>query len=380
MGKYVSKEEINKRLEAKGIVMVSDEYMGVKQKHIFKCIDCGENFETTINSILLQNVCRCKKCSYIFSGNKRKKENLNLEEILSKLKEIGVKLKYEKGYGNTEKTIFICKTCGEEYFSNLYQVLHDNRHQCKKCTSKKWSNDEFLNKVKEVRGEGYIFMEEYKGSQKNIKVKHVECGYEYYVTPDAFLNQKQQCPKCQGKIELNLELAKEKLSKMAKCNDYEILDGNRNINNNYILKIKHLKCGTIFKSNYSSFINNDSNCPVCKGYKNEINISNILKTNNIIFESQYKFHDCRYKNPLPFDFAIFDKSGNLKFLIEYQGEHHYMPIKFGGVSDERAEIHFDMVKRNDKIKYEYCKNKNINLVLIPYTESKNIENIILKLI
>lgn len=54
----------------------------------------------------------------------------------------------------------------------------------------------------------------------------------------------------------------------------------------------------------------------------EISIKKILEDNNIIYETQYSFNDCRSpitNNLLRFDFAIFDKNRNLIELIEYNG-------------------------------------------------------------
>ena len=94
------------------------------------------------------------------------------------------------------------------------------------------------------------------------------------------------------------------------------------------------------------------------------------------YKKEYRFNDCRGKKyPLPFDFAVF-KNGNLIFLIEYDGEQHFKPINFKGVSDEKALISHQLTKNNDLIKNEYCKNKNIKLIRIPYYEYNNIFNIL----
>ena len=73
--------------------------------------------------------------------------------------------------------------------------------------------------------------------------------------------------------------------------------------------------------------------------------------------------------PLPFDFYLF----KYNILIEYQGEQHYKPRKkFGG------EEGFKNTVIRDNIKKQYCKNNNIKLIEIPYTEIKSIGDILKK--
>ena len=72
--------------------------------------------------------------------------------------------------------------------------------------------------------------------------------------------------------------------------------------------------------------------------------------NNILYESQYSFKDCRNTLPLPFDFYLTDYN----VCIEYDGRQHYKVNDFFG-----GEEAFEKLKINDAIKSEYCKNNNI---------------------
>lgn len=113
-------------------------------------------------------------------------------------------------------------------------------------------------------------------------------------------------------------------------------------------------------------------CQKCKQTIGEKLIENYLTHENIIFENQYKIADCKNKKPLPFDFAIFDKDNNLKYLIEYQGEQHFHITK--RINKEIFEI--QLIR--DQIKRDYCKEHNIRLLEIPYWEQKNIDSILYK--
>lgn len=92
----------------------------------------------------------------------------------------------------------------------------------------------------------------------------------------------------------------------------------------------------------------------------ETKVKNYLSENNIEFIMQYKFNDCKDKLPLPFDFYLPQQNT----CIETDGKQHYK-ICFGNEAD------FHKTKEHDNIKNEYCKNKNINLIRIPYYEFDN---------
>ena len=89
-----------------------------------------------------------------------------------------------------------------------------------------------------------------------------------------------------------------------------------------------------------------------------------LKQIRVNFVSEKRFKECTNKkgsDTLPFDFYL--ESYNT--LIEYDGEHHYTPIKgWGGIRK------YNQIKENDAIKEEYCRKNNIKLVRIPYYYSK----------
>ncbi|MCB2320474.1 hypothetical protein LGK98_06505 [Clostridium tagluense] len=54
--------------------------------------------------------------------------------------------------------------------------------------------------------------------------------------------------------------------------------------------------------------------------------------------------------------------------IEYDGEMHYKETTLGNKLKQQ-QLH-------DKIKNNYCKDNNINLIRIPYWEKNNIEQIL----
>lgn len=109
-------------------------------------------------------------------------------------------------------------------------------------------------------------------------------------------------------------------------------------------------------------------CGCLKNSYYEEVISKLLLENNIPFEKEKIFNDCKNIFPLRFDFYV-----DNKYIIEYDGEQHFKSINSWG-GDE------GLLKRQqrDNIKNEYCINKNIPLIRIPYTiEEITLEDILL---
>lgn len=112
-------------------------------------------------------------------------------------------------------------------------------------------------------------------------------------------------------------------------------------------------------------------CSFCNESLGERKINNYLINNNIIFNKQYRFDNCKNKRSLPFDFAIFNDTNNLQCLVEYDGEYHYIVKDYFGGEDA-----FEKRQMNDRIKTNYCLLNNIPLLRIPYWEFNNIEKIL----
>lgn len=137
------------------------------------------------------------------------------------------------------------------------------------------------------------------------------------------------------------------------------------------------ECGEIFTTSYGAFIVHDGQvCPKCASNisKGERAIKSFLTLNNIKFDMQFRFDDCKNIIPLPFDFYLHDYNT----CIEYDGEGHYMPIKRGKITDSEAQEVLENIKLRDDIKTSYCERNNIKLIRIPYYNFDNINNILNK--
>ncbi len=131
-------------------------------------------------------------------------------------------------------------------------------------------------------------------------------------------------------------------------------------------------CGKTTVARYGCLVGGYTKSCGCKQRTSisEVEISKILDANGTNYERQYKFDGCRSKRSnrfLPFDFAVMDENNSPKYLIEYDGEQHFRPVRlFGG--DEK----FHRQKEYDETKNEFCNNAGIPLIRIPYTKKGDI--------
>jgi hypothetical protein len=118
----------------------------------------------------------------------------------------------------------------------------------------------------------------------------------------------------------------------------------------------------IFLQNASSHLRGRV-CPICKNSKGEERISIFLKNENINFEREKRFYDCRNILPLPFDFFL----PELNTCIEFDGAQHFRQ-NTDFFTENLIEI-----KKRDEIKNIYCKENNIILHRISYKNLNVVE-------
>lgn len=144
-----------------------------------------------------------------------------------------------------------------------------------------------------------------------------------------------------------------------------IIDENRvYIRRSDSFMVECINCGSVWSKDCTHF---ERGCPFCNISKGEKKIEDFLNKKSIKFTKQKKFADCKNILPLPFDFYLEEE----RTSIEYNGKQHYKEMEFFG-----GKKSFQEQKKRDKIKVKYCKDNNIPLLIIPYTEFERIEEII----
>ena len=109
-------------------------------------------------------------------------------------------------------------------------------------------------------------------------------------------------------------------------------------------------------------------CKFCKESIGEKSIRLFCEKNEIIVEQQKTFKNLKDDFYLSYDFYIPSKN----LLIEYNGKQHYKWNKTfqKSLHDFHKQLHHDWLKRR------YARDNNINLLVIPYWELKNITEIL----
>jgi very-short-patch-repair endonuclease len=255
--------------------------------------------------------------------------------------------------------------------------------RCGVCFGNNYLNYQTVKNFIEIEsGSNCILLsEDYINNVQMLKIK-CNCGSVFKTTFAKFNNRnKRQCNNC-GNLLKNKDKAKihskfvEEIYNLV-ANEYTILG--QYVTSKTPILIKHNVCGNeyyVTPSNFNSK-HNQTRCPKCKSSKSEKETEKILNKNKIIYKKQFKFDNCKNIFSLPFDFAIFDNNEKLIILLELDGEQHYKPVRFGGVSHDIAEKNYKLNKIRDDIKNEYCEKNNIRLLRISYIEFKNIEQILI---
>jgi len=309
--------------------------------------------------------------------------SLSYEFVKTTIEDAGCKL-ISLDYKGIFKPLEIECNCGNKFTTNFKIFKDKNKHQCDVCSMKH---------MKEIRGFSYKQVKDiienspYSNGCKLISKKYDKnnaildiqciCGEMFHTTLANFQkNGKNQCNTC-GEIlrRKNLEYrayAYEYVKEYIESNTDCKLLSNKYINIDTKLSLR-CECGKEYEVSFYCFKNNyQRKCSVCSGKSlGEIRIRTYLENQDINYKSQHRIDDCRHINTLPFDFVILENNSDILYLIEYQGLQHYEAIEYWG-----GEENLLYVQNNDRIKREYCKVNNIELIVIPYWDFENIEIIL----
>ena len=371
MGKKWDYRDVKMFVEVEtGCKLLSEEYKDSRSKMLFSC-PCGQEFETTFDAFKSKHVRICGEC-------RKKRYNEKRAHGIDYVKEYaiakGCKLLTTSYENQDQKLTFKC-SCDNIFATTFAKFKNRNKTTCNDCSNKKVATVQmkeveiFGVQVFETVGTEYVFLEEYKGARKKIRVKHNLCNHIYSITPDSFLNKKRRCPKCSGGIKKGHSLFVNDVNQKYK-GEYQVIG--EYIGARKAVKIKHSSCGYEFEVQASNFIRGLSACHKCNGSFGERKIIEFLEVNHIKYKTEYTFEGLRGKRnrPFPFDFVIFDDN-KPKLAIEYDGIQHFKPVEyFGGVESLKK------VQERDKRKNRFCEENNIKLIRIPYWQFDEIEEIL----
>jgi len=278
---------------------------------------------------------------------------------------------------NKQKVKIFCKKhrCFFEQFPNDHLK---GRTGCPECIKEKLSKANSSDKDEFIKKANSIYLNKYDYSQvvyinDKTEVKIVcPIHSEFWQTPKAHLHSKYGCPFCgeEQKIKTEEEIINSLPNKELFKNIQKVAAHSAD----WLITRTCPKCGNelIKTIHYFKYDFKMCDCERPNDYLGEARIANWLSKNNIRFERRHSFPGLKDKRGLNYDFYL----PNLNVLIEHQGEQHYKPKNFGGISSEVAKKNFKLQKEHDKLKREFAKNAGFSLLEISYKDFENIEKIL----
>ena len=353
----LSNEEIIKLTNDAGF-----EYIGHYYKNGKCCIQyiCPYHRDIGVQEKSLSSIRKKQKCPYCVN------KNATTESFKKRVYEINPNIEIIGEYITMHDHIKCkCKIDGYEWEPIAQMLIRgEGCPICGRISSDKsraHTKEWFEEKMKELHPD--IEYGEYTRMKNSVHCKCKVCGFEWDTTPDSLINNNSHCPKCVGK----------QTSDRCRKTHEQFLKELKEVNPNIIPLEKYIDAKTkilckctihnyIWKATPNKLLIRMTGCPMCQATHNENKICKILSKWGYNFVTQYRFDDCKDKNTLPFDVYI----PSFNILIEYDGEQHYYPINFNGVSKEKALESYQRTIKHDKIKDDYCKSHNIPLIRIPY--------------
>jgi hypothetical protein len=290
----------------------------------------------------------CQNCA----GCKRKTTK-NFIKISSKIHNHKYDYSLVDYKNKNQKVKIMCDTHG------IFEQLPKNHmkgHGCPKCAGRNFTMEDIIERFIKVHGDKYeYYKESFVGKSFKIKMKCKLHNYVFYQFIDNHLKG-WGCSKCSGRYNYNNE---------------EFINICKDVHNNkydysltkYInssLKIKIICPNHGLFSQTPSYHISGHGCPICKTSKGELEILKFLEKHEIEFNHQKRFENCKNKYALPFDFYL----PKYNTCIEFQGMQHFKEIKKWG-----GQNSFMKIKKHDDMKLDFCKNNNINLLVINYNDN-----------
>lgn len=274
-----------------------------------------------------------------------------------------------------------CDYCGSAYTSKYYELLKRrekcNKDACSKCAGLKASDvshkrraSEAFSKLSQICRElGYtLITREDEYTNKRMKVKYICPKHGIQEVNIDNLIHGSKCLECSYETRFDTIMIPTDKVEETILSFGDIWENRSEYINSTTRNLRiRCKCGATYVTSYQVFIRkHQTMCSKCsqKESYGERTIREFLSKNEIEFEQEKRFDDCRDKKSLPFDFYLPHKN----VCIEFDGIQHYRPV--------RGHDSFDNLKKHDEMKNKYCDMQGIRLIRIPYTAKDNIQQVL----
>lgn len=355
-------EDVKRIVEEHRYIMLQDYYVNNRTKILignefgYKCLSSFEQIKSA------------KQITWVYKNNPYSIENIQL--FLDSKNEGTIIL--EKEYKQQRQKLKLLCSCGEIFYKTREDLNNETHTKCNKCIAKERGfnrrlpleelkqsadkigltilSDEYLSyddKLECIDSEGY----------RGTTSAHMIQGGQGFARFNKKTNRKYYLFNVNHRAELNGQ-------------NIEVLSiGKQDRWNTPTFYCRCLICGKEFDCAAATFFGGKSACDSCTNLYSQYSniVAKWLEDNNVSYVREKRFPDCVYKAQLPFDFYLEESNS----LIEIDGEGHYYPVCFQGMSRKRAEENFRLTVIRDEIKNKYAQDNGIKLLRIPFWDIKN---------
>lgn len=325
-------------------IEVVGQYINANTKIRHRCKMCENEWDVKPSCILRGQ--GCPECAKIQRARSNTKTN---EQFIAEVAMINQNIEVVGKYTNADAKVEVkCKVCGHKWFTRAADVLMG--HGCHKCSRTK-THEQYVLELATVNSDVTV-IDKYINSYTKIKHLCLKCGHEWVAKPNSIL-QGNHCPRCST----HRKPHEQYITELSIANPtIEVIDEYVNANTNIMHRCAI--CGHEWMLRPSHALHG-LGCPSCQETSGEQQIRQWLVANNVKYEYQKRFPDCKNQRMLPFDFYLPDYN----YCIEYDGAQHFREVALWGGQEYLLQRQY-----NDQIKNDYCKKNNIHLIRIRYDE------------
>lgn len=364
-------EEIKDKFKERDYELISKTYINCETQ--LKYI-CNKHREKGIQDIDFAHFQRGQGCRFCGQEGKRSGREKPLDEYCAKELTESKGMEFVK-ITRENSVLYIYYICPRhrKYGIQKTTLLAMRRMKvgCTYCIGRHKTTEDFKKEMFEINP-NILIKGEYVSRKTPIECECLIDGTTWFPTPNNLL-EGEGCPEC-GRISSNANSTKsnELFVMQLKIVNPDIILLQDYIQAKIPIWVKCKKCGYKWKTTPDNLLHGGC-CQECSSTTNEKKLGDILISLGYNIERQKKYKDCKDKLPLPFDIYL----SEYNILIEYDGEQHYKPVNFGGISDEEAIENFIKTQYHDSIKNKYCYTNQIPLIRVPYWEKNNLKNFII---
>lgn len=341
---------INRLHELHPNINLISKYTKASDKLIFKCLKCGNTWQT-YGTVLLKKTSRgCPNC-YVPKYRKHKPKLMPNEKFTQRLHTIHPDWNLASDYKGCNKDVLIKCEKGHIFKTKANYIKQARCPECLYIERKQYVVDKLAK-----THPGYKLI---KGFATAAKKATFMCDKGHVFTAQvSSVICKTGCSICKQKqAHLNQRTSQDEYNQRVHQMhpNWQILTPYKTMKSYMKFKCDH---GHIFTAQAQQAFK--SGCPKCIASTGEEQIMLYFKKHHIKYEYSFKPATCLDRGRLHYDFKVGD------ILIEYQGHQHYEPVSIFGGQEK-----FELQQRHDQIKREWAVEHGYREIEIKYDQNIN---------